>query len=234
MSLASEPPSKDAFALNILRDTTMGRYLFEKEYAFIQEQLQTVPREMTSPILEVACGSGHIAMPLHRAGYDIIGMDLDPEALTVFRQDTQAIPLFRGNAEHLPFPDKSVGVIIAIQCFEYFQCSVFLKECSRILKDGGLLIFDAINRNSYKWIMKNMYGRYLDLPSANMSCRAILDVGQENNFEVQKVIGYNWMPFKRESNTRLVHPVATVERTLRLKNYYLISPKFLASLRKKA
>lgn len=231
MDLSNIKTSKDAYKWNMLRDAKMGQYLFQQEYTFIRRHLDDSTQVV--PMLEVGCGSGLITQPLHSEGYRIIGMDLDPIALDVFWTETHDIPLFRGNAVQLPFAANSIGTIIAIQTLEYIDYQLFFQECNRLMKNGGLLIFDAINRSSYKWYLKKLSGRSLDTPSSNLSAREILGAGTANNFEIQEVHGYNWVPFVRESNNMMIKPLAEVERRLHLRKYYRISPKILVALRKR-
>jgi SAM-dependent methyltransferase len=44
-------------------------------------------RRYNGPILELGCGSGRVLLPLARQGYDVVGLERDPEMLTVLRQN---------------------------------------------------------------------------------------------------------------------------------------------------
>lgn len=55
-----------------------------------------------------------------------------------------------GNAEVLPLPPKSVDLICSERVFEHFpQPERVLKECCRVLKDGGYLLVSGPNGWSY-------------------------------------------------------------------------------------
>ncbi len=103
-----------------------------------------------------------------------------------------------------------------------------------MLRAGGLLIFDALNRHSYKWPLKLLSARALALPSANLSCNEILRTTIQHGFEIQAVRGYNWVPFTRHSDSALVSVTALVEEMLQLGHYYRISPKILVAARKRS
>jgi SAM-dependent methyltransferase len=214
-----------------VRDTTVGRYLSQREYAFISSIVRAgaQPRRM----LDVGCGSGRMTLPLHAAGLDVIGLDIDPVALAAFQRRSAAISLVRGSTLDLPFAANSFDCVICIQSFDYFDHRQFLRELGRVLDTGGLLIFDMLNRRSYKWPLKRLMGRTLDLPSAALNYHEVLGSMVDHGFDLQGVSGYNWIPFGRDSDSAFVGPVAVVEQMLRLDRCYGISPKILVAARKK-
>lgn len=215
----------------ILRDTTMGRYLFQHEYAFIGRWLRT----STQPrrILDIACGSGSISLPLHGSGLNVVGIDRDALALAEVQRRSNKIPLVLADSLRLPFSDNSFDCAIAIQCFEYFaDYHGFLREMSRLLVNGGLLIFDSLNTRSYRWRLKMLFGRTLSYPSPNLSCGQILRATAEHGFNIRGLSGYNWVPFTRDSNSPLVPLAALIEKKLRLDRCSSISPKILVAATK--
>lgn len=46
-------------------------------------------RQQGSPILELGCGSGRILLPLARAGYRMVGLERDPDMLSVLRENME-------------------------------------------------------------------------------------------------------------------------------------------------
>ena len=212
------------------RDTTLGRYLFEREHRFIRRALGWSRRP--GRLLDLGSGSGRLTLPLRGAGYDVVGLDLSPVALAAFRRRSQVVPLVRADAGRLPFVDDSFDGVIAIQSLDYVEHRGFMRECSRVLRPGGLLVFDALNRRSYKWHLKNRVGRQLVLPSADLDYRQVLRAAVDHGFEVRAISGYNWVPFTRQSDSNLVRAAAFVESALRLDRYYQISPKILVAARR--
>ena len=47
----------------------------------------TAGRYERGKILDVACGTGNVTLPLVQKGYDLIGVDLSEEMLTVAQQN---------------------------------------------------------------------------------------------------------------------------------------------------
>jgi SAM-dependent methyltransferase len=234
-------------------DTAMGRYLLQREIAFIRRILGAASRPHR--LLEVGCGRGQITLALRDAGLPVVGLDIDPLALVICQSQANGTPLLRSQVPHLPFADGSFDCVIAIESVGFFAHAPFLQESNRLLCDGGLLIFDAVNERSYRWALRRLLGRSVtrrvkrlldraagvdptyktatDTGPYMLSCRDVLQVTAEQGFDVQEVSGYNWMPFDVRSNSALVAPAARLERALRLDRYARISPWFLVAARKR-
>jgi ubiquinone/menaquinone biosynthesis C-methylase UbiE len=119
-----------------------------------------------SKVLDIGCGLGREAFALHQKGYSVTGIDISENAVKNAEQIAKAhkmnIPFLRYNGKTLPFPDHSFdAVIIWSQTFgllygdEYKES--FLKECKRVLKEGGILSFSAHDRE----FQKEHYGRFV-------------------------------------------------------------------------
>lgn len=102
----------------------------------------------TGRVLELGCGTGRIAMPLARAGVDVVGIDRSSEMLDRARRRARRsthghrVTLVRGDIRHLPFPDASFGLVMA----PYGILQSLLRErdlgrtleaVARVLEPGG-------------------------------------------------------------------------------------------------
>jgi len=47
---------------------------------------RSLARVLEGPVLELACGTGRISAPLVKAGFDVVGLDIDPAMLHLARQ----------------------------------------------------------------------------------------------------------------------------------------------------
>jgi ubiquinone/menaquinone biosynthesis C-methylase UbiE len=225
-------PQSVRFFWSTYRNTTMGRYLAERERTFITQMLSRVSRPCR--LLDVGCGSGDVSLILQEMGLDVVAVDINLLALTEFQRHANTIPLVLADAQRLPFANASLDCVVAIQCLQYFDHQQFLRGCHRVLRDGGLLIFQAINRRNYKRALKRLAGRSANLsPAYNMSSHELLRATADHGFAVQAISGYNWVPFDRLTDNALVGATALVERALRLGRYYHISPWILIAARKR-
>jgi len=123
------------------------------------------PKETS--ILDVGCGAGFLANPLAGEGYQVTGIDMSEDSLSVARRfdSTKSVNYMHADAYSLPFPDHSFDVVTAMDFLEHVEdpASV-IKELSRVLKPGGIFIFHTFNRNflAYlviiklvEWLVKN-------------------------------------------------------------------------------
>ena len=223
-------PDSARFRWDEFAETTMGRYLFRHEHTFITRFVES-PRA-AGRIIDLGCGSGRLTVELRAAGFAIVGLDINPIALCAFRTRNRDAPLVRGDIATLPFQTASANCLIAIQCVEYLDFDEFFRECSRVLRRHGWLIFDSLNRTSYKYWVKRAVG-VATLPSRYRSIHELTSAAVRHRFDVEKVVGYGWVPFSRNSNSALVPPAAQIEKALGLGRWYQVSPRVLVATRKR-
>ena len=98
-------------------------------------------------ILDVGCGIGGTIASLNERlrEVDLCGVNIDARQLRVARESVPARPgnkvqFVVGDACHLPFPNRSVDVVTAIECSFHFPSRwQFLREARRVLRPGGML-----------------------------------------------------------------------------------------------
>jgi SAM-dependent methyltransferase len=100
--------------------------------------------------LELGVGPGGIAGPLSRNGFQVIGLDLSPEALERAREYCRddRVVLLRGSGFALPFQDESIPLVYASQVLHLFDDAGRLRlmqEVRRVLRRGGRFVFDLKN-----------------------------------------------------------------------------------------
>lgn len=96
-------------------------------------------------VLEVGSGRGggakHVASYFKPASYT--GLDLAQNAVDLANEMHRSANLkfIQGSAESIPFPDKSMDVVINVEsCHAYGSVDKFLSEVKRVLKPGGYLL----------------------------------------------------------------------------------------------
>jgi ubiquinone/menaquinone biosynthesis C-methylase UbiE len=221
-------------------DGRMDHCLLRQEVEFANRALKhAVKRGM---LLDLCCGTGEVSPMLQTPGFRSVGLDINLLALAAFRQHSQDVPLVQGDALQLPFGDGNLDAIVAIHCFDLVDRVGFLQECNRVLYRQGLLIFDALNRHSYKLILKRLglllgpqFAKRLDKKWIKVfSYREVLQLVDLAGFDLQATRGYGWPPFSVSSNSRLVNASVGVERALRLYRFPRVSPRIIVAVRKKA
>ncbi len=103
-------------------------------------------------ILDVGCGGGLFAEALAREGCRVAGADPSEESVAVAREHASAEGM--GNnyvvarGEDLPFGEASFDVVVCCDVLEHVDDPQrVIDECARVLRAGGLFLYDTINRN---------------------------------------------------------------------------------------
>jgi len=95
-------------------------------------------------VLDLATGTGAIALTLAAAGCSVTGVDIATEQVEAARglagERGLEAQFFTARAEETGLPDESFDVITASQCFGYFDPEVIWNELRRLLAPGGRLV----------------------------------------------------------------------------------------------
>ena len=96
--------------------------------------------------LEIGVGTGRIALPLHRSGIPIVGLDLSGQMLATLvakAGGSSPIPLVRGDATRLPFRDHAFDCAIASWVLHLIDgWRDVASELTRVVAPGGVLLID--------------------------------------------------------------------------------------------
>lgn len=106
-------------------------------------------------ILDVATGPGRLAFYLEHyfKKSEIIGMDINDNMLKrarkIAHESKSKVTFMNGDIYNLPFKNGEFDVVTGLRFSMHLpRIDKVLKELSRVLKWGGVLIFDIFNRNS--------------------------------------------------------------------------------------
>jgi len=99
--------------------------------------------------LDVGCSIGvideHLAMAWPH--WEIVGVDIDAEALRLARTRCADLFLCLGDAMRLPFPDATFDLVLCAQVYEHVpDWRRLLWEIHRVLRPGGICFFSGPNR----------------------------------------------------------------------------------------
>lgn len=107
-----------------------------------------------SPILEIACGTGRVLMPLAEAGYEVWGIDFSPSMLAKARQNASVLPidvkekihLIQGDMRDFQLDLQFPLVLVPFRSFLVLltvddQIRT-LNNIRRHIKEGGILVMD--------------------------------------------------------------------------------------------
>lgn len=91
--------------------------------------------------LDVACGTGDMAVELLKRGCSVTGIDLSEEMLAIARRKTASANFQLANAEALPFDDATFDAVTsAFGIRNFVHLDKGLTEMARVLKSGGRMV----------------------------------------------------------------------------------------------
>ena len=90
-------------------------------------------------VLELGAGTGKLTGELIELGHDVRATDPDEAMLAVLRRRFPEVRTAVCTAEKIDAPDNSFDVVVAAQCFHWFDLDKALPEIQRVLKPSGRL-----------------------------------------------------------------------------------------------
>jgi len=102
-------------------------------------------------VLDIGCGGGFLAEEFAAAGCRVTGVDPSPASVSAARAHaaSRGLPIdYRvGAGEELPAPDAAFDVACCCDVLEHVSdLDRVISETARVLRPGGLYLFDTINR----------------------------------------------------------------------------------------
>jgi SAM-dependent methyltransferase len=125
-------------------------------------------------VLDVACGTGVVAVTAARAGATVSGLDLTPSLLERARENARisrvTIDWREGDAEALPYEDGAFDAVLS-QFGHMFapRPAVAVAEMLRVLKPGGVLAFSTWPPELVMGRMFGLISRYMPPPPVDVA-----------------------------------------------------------------
>jgi ubiquinone/menaquinone biosynthesis C-methylase UbiE len=123
------------------------------DYAAVAELIDEIPPthllERVAPgagdtLLDVATGTGNVALRAAAAGADVVGLDLAPELFETARRRADALGVevdwVEGDAEALPYDDGSFDLVVSTFGIQFTpRHEVTASELARVCRPGGTI-----------------------------------------------------------------------------------------------
>jgi len=111
------------------------------------------PEQMGHPVLELACGTGRLTIPIAQAGVEIVGLDLSPSMLAQARTKAKAakveIEFVEGDCRSFELGRKFALIFMAFNSmqhlYDYASLAALFANVRKHLAEGGRFIFDVFN-----------------------------------------------------------------------------------------
>lgn len=99
-------------------------------------------------VLDVGCGTGHLANVIHGFGFQVKGVEPSQKMLEHARKNFPDIEFVDGISGKLPFADNSFDYIVDVEVFRYLNridVNQSYEEMFRVLKPGGRFCATHVN-----------------------------------------------------------------------------------------
>ena len=172
-----------------------------KQATFVQKVLKL---KEGNEVLDLCCGQGRISIPLARNGIRVTGLDFSNDLLSIARSKASnsgvQIKTIEADMRDIPFDNKFDAVINIFTALGYFESDAedqkVLNAVAKSLKQGGLALFDLLNRD---WVVANHMPREW----------------RKNDKEVIYLEERKWDPLEGRShiNFKIIFPDGSVTET---------------------
>jgi SAM-dependent methyltransferase len=168
-------------------------------------------QETGSPVLELACGTGRVSIPLARLGFAVTGLDIVPGMLELARRKSAGLPTrwVEGDARTFDLGEQFRLIFITGNAFQAFLTrtdqEALLARVAVHLHDEGLFTFETRNP---RWA--NLVTH--DAEWANLKSRAGVWANLETREEEEEWPGYTDASGRqvRVSRTQVYDPIAQI------------------------
>lgn len=113
---------------------------------------------LNGSIVDVGCGGGLVTEPVGLSGrfHSVLGLDINNKALDKARKhilDNSIVSYKTASIYNIPLSNSSVDGVIVSDVFEHLEdLPRALVEVFRILRPGGVVVFDTIARSWWSWL----------------------------------------------------------------------------------
>lgn len=177
-------------------DSVMNKYDLTKRLRIIFNHMLN-EKLKDKLVLDAGCGTGWFSRLASLLGAKVVSLDVGHRLLSITaeRADTSTI---QGDLQCLPFQDEVFDLIICSEVIEHVRFpKKALAELYRILKNRGFLLLTTPNRVWYfALLIANIFRLrpYKGLENW-LWIRDLGDRLEELDFKIDKIIGFNIIPF---------------------------------------
>jgi ubiquinone/menaquinone biosynthesis C-methylase UbiE len=197
--------------------TRMGKYLTRMETDFI---LKSIAQSQPCSVMDVGAEAGRFSSIDSEENAAVISIDIDSYGLKRLKLKTTNVDAIQADARKIPLKDDVFDAIFMIEVLDYINdLDDALTECNRTLKSDALLVLSFGNKRSFKSKLRELSGKSY-MHSYNRVMQSLSKAG----FSVVKVMGYNWLPFGRTSDSKLIPFLAWMEKMFALRRIPSLSP----------
>ena len=140
-------------------DEMMSNIPYLQWEAYLLQLLYSSGVKPDASIAELGCGTGTMTELLSDDGFDITGIDLSEDMLSLAREKVPGVDFLRMDMREFTLDKKQDAIISVADSVNYLESvddlAKTLKCVRDALKPGGVFIFDLKTEFFYKYIVRN-------------------------------------------------------------------------------
>ncbi|WP_234394368.1 class I SAM-dependent methyltransferase [Thermococcus piezophilus] len=128
-----------------------------QEIDFVERIFRNDARREVRHVLDIACGTGAPTLELVRRGYEVVGLDINEEMLTVAREKARreelSVEFMLGDAAALDFREEFDAVTMFFSSILYLnedRINELFNSVIKALRPGGVFVADWSNLLFYR------------------------------------------------------------------------------------
>jgi ubiquinone/menaquinone biosynthesis C-methylase UbiE len=148
------------------------------DFSEIAKHIETVAEQFVErleikpgmKVLDVACGSGNLAVNAAKKGADVTGVDIADNLVESAKQRAEAMGLEikfeQGDAEAMPYPNNTFDVVMTMFGAMFApRPEVAASELVRVCKPGGIIAMANWTPDGHAGQMFKLSGKYIPPPN---------------------------------------------------------------------
>ena len=162
---------------------------YEQDAEFVDSVLK---KYQINELLELGCGSGHLAQLLMKKGYKITGIDRYDEMLDIARRRLPEVQFVQQDIRNLKFNRKFDGIIAMGRMFTYMTTNEDIEQSihsiAGCINPDGIFLFDNFSAPHF---IKNFKEKEEKIHEVNLVHRKIKRISN-NTWHLKHGVTFNW------------------------------------------
>lgn len=161
--------------------------------AILQALAQHLGAARAASYLDLGCGTGNYTCALAARGGNWHGLDISSEMLEQARANSQFVTWQHGNADQLPYPDKTfAGVICTLAIHHFPDLLSSFSEVFRVLNVGPFIVFTAFPDQMRNYWLCHYFPQMMERSIETMPAEmAVLGALRKVGFAIQDVVPFH-------------------------------------------